>query len=112
MLKMSVCVLLNVSTTDRLLLPLHNLNEQTKRWLPFPEWYSERRPALFYLFGAKAMIGVKGVPFTESFEWVRWSRSVKELKRAGATEVLTDDEAKRRGYVVAAAKAEASRGSK
>lgn len=50
------------------------------------------------------MIGVKGVPFTDSFEWVRWSKSAKELKQAGATEILTDTEAKRRGYVVAAAK--------
>lgn len=58
------------------------------------------------------MIGIKGQPFTDSFEWVRWSRSAKELKKAGANEVLTDDEAKRRGFVVAAAKNQAKQARK
>ncbi len=40
------------------------------------------------------MIGIKGIPFTDSFEWIRWSRSAKELKSQGATEILTDEEAR------------------
>ncbi len=50
------------------------------------------------------MIGVKGVPFTPSFQWVRWSRSASELRKAGADEIFTDAEAARRGFVVKAAK--------
>lgn len=53
------------------------------------------------------MIGVKGVPFTSSFHWVKWSRSAKELKAMGADEIISDKEAQRRGYVVRAAKSAA-----
>ena len=51
------------------------------------------------------MFGVKGQPFTESFEWGRWSRSARDLRAQGATEVMTDAEAARRGYQVRRAKA-------
>lgn len=50
------------------------------------------------------MIGIKGVPLTASFEWARWSKSKVDLQRQGADEIITDAEARRRGYVVAAAK--------
>lgn len=52
------------------------------------------------------MIGIWGKPFEDSFA-VRWSESAKQLKAQGAGEVITDAEAKRRGYVVQAAKAHA-----
>ena len=29
------------------------------------------------------MIGVKGVPFTASFEWARWSNSARDLRAQG-----------------------------
>ncbi len=50
------------------------------------------------------MIGVKGVPLTESFAWVKWRRTAAELKALGADEIISDAEAKKRGYVVRAAK--------
>lgn len=53
------------------------------------------------------MIGVKGVPLTASFQWARWSNSARSLRSQGATEVLTDAEAAKRGFVVKAAKAHA-----
>jgi hypothetical protein len=46
------------------------------------------------------MIGLRGEPFSDSFEWGRWWRTKSELLAMGATEILTDEEAKRRGIPV------------
>lgn len=58
------------------------------------------------------MIGVKGVPLTASFQWARWSNSARDLRAQGATEILTDAQAAKRGYAVKAAKAYARSQSK
>lgn len=50
------------------------------------------------------MIGVKGEPFTDSFDWVKWRRSEKELRELGADRILTDEQASDEGFVVRAAK--------
>lgn len=46
------------------------------------------------------MIGIKGVPLTASFEWARWRPTKSALIAMGATEVMTDAQAKRLGYRV------------
>jgi len=55
------------------------------------------------------VIGIRGVPLTESFEWVKWRRTWAECVAIGADAILSDLEARRRGILVDIAKEHAYR---
>lgn len=46
------------------------------------------------------MIGIKGEPFADSFQWVKWRPSREELLQLGATRVISDRRAAKLGIVV------------